>query len=239
MAFRYSPKIVTDGLVSYLDAANPKSFVSGSTVWNDLSKNSANGTLTNGPLYNSANGGSIVFDGTDDFVDNIGLVSSFSFIQNTGIYTISAWVKPSVLNKEMYILGNNNGTTTQKGFYFGTGNGTSITMFVTRGVVSSPVVNLTVNNFFLNTTDWVNIVIVGNGVTNQFYRNGVVSGATSNTSTLSVGDSSFSLGLGFVKNTTTSWLWNGSIAQTQIYNRALSVQEVQQNYNTIKSRFGL
>ena len=58
MAFNYSPKIVTNGLVLCLDAANPKSYVSGSTKWNDLSKNYLNGTLTNGPTFNSANGGS-------------------------------------------------------------------------------------------------------------------------------------------------------------------------------------
>ena len=45
MAFRYSPKIVTDGLVLYLDAANTKSYVSGSTTWNDLSKTPNNGSV--------------------------------------------------------------------------------------------------------------------------------------------------------------------------------------------------
>ena len=54
MAFRYSPKIVTDGLVLYLDAANPKSYVSGSTLWNDLTINSNNGVLTNGPTFSSS-----------------------------------------------------------------------------------------------------------------------------------------------------------------------------------------
>jgi hypothetical protein len=66
MSFNYSPKIVTDGLVLYLDAANTKSYVSGSTVWNDLSRSGYNGTLTNGPTFNISNGGSISFDGVDD-----------------------------------------------------------------------------------------------------------------------------------------------------------------------------
>jgi hypothetical protein len=235
------PNIIKDGLVLYLDVATNNSYnrYISTATWRDISGNGNNGTLVNGPTFSSSNGGNIVFDGTDDYVDNVGSVSSFSFIQNTGIYTISAWVKPSVINIEMYILGNNNGTSGQKGFYFGTGNGTSITMFASKGTAGIPVLSFTVSNCFLNTTDWVNIVVVGNGTTNQFYRNGVVFGASSNTSTLSVGDSSFSLGVGFVKNTTNSWLWKGAISNITIYNKALTATEVLQNYNATKSRFGL
>ena len=67
MAFSFSPKIVTDGLVLYLDAANPKSYVSGSTTWRDISRGGNNGTLVNGPTFDSGNGGNIVFDGVDDY----------------------------------------------------------------------------------------------------------------------------------------------------------------------------
>ena len=57
------PSIVTSGLVLFNDAANRKSYVSGSTSWRDISNNSNNGTLTNGPSFNGSNLGSIVFDG--------------------------------------------------------------------------------------------------------------------------------------------------------------------------------
>ena len=69
MAFSYSPKIVTDGLVLYLDAGNPYSYVSGSTNWNDLSRSMLSGSLVNGPTYNTGSLGSIVFDGVNDRVD--------------------------------------------------------------------------------------------------------------------------------------------------------------------------
>ena len=231
-----APPIVTNGLVLSLDAGNSKSYPGSGTSWSDLSGNRNTGTLTSGPTFSRNGGGSIVFDGTDDYVDTIGSVSTFSFIQNTGIYAISAWVKPSVLNKEMYICGNNSGTAAQKGFYLGT-TSTDISIVITRG--SGTVATLVVNSCFLNTTDWVNVVVVGNGITNQFYRNGVIFGASSNTSTLSTGDSSFSLGIGFIKNATTTWLWNGNISNTLIYNRALTASEIQQNYNALKSRFNL
>ena len=206
MATEYGNRsIVTSGLTLCLDAGNLKSYPTTGTTWTDLSRNGNNGTLVGGPTFSSLNGGSIVFNGSNQYIDNTGTVSTFSFIQNTGVYTISAWVKPSVLNKEMYICGNDSGTAAQKGF--------------------------------LNTTDWVNVVVVGNGITNQFYRNGVIFGASSNTSTLSTGDSSFSLGIGFIKNATTTWLWNGNVSNTLIYNRALSASEVLQNYNATKWRF--
>jgi hypothetical protein len=56
----------------YLDAGNASSYPGSGTTWTDLSGNGRNGTLTNGPTYSSANGGSIVFDGTDDFVQCTG-----------------------------------------------------------------------------------------------------------------------------------------------------------------------
>ena len=64
----HSPRIITDGLVLCLDAANRQSYPGSGTVWTDLA-GSNNGTLTNGPTFSSANGGSIVFDGVDDFIE--------------------------------------------------------------------------------------------------------------------------------------------------------------------------
>jgi hypothetical protein len=59
------PDIITDGLVLYLDAANTKSYIGSGTTWKDLSRNSNDGTLTNGPTFDSGNSGSIVFDGVE------------------------------------------------------------------------------------------------------------------------------------------------------------------------------
>ena len=68
MAYSTFKPIVTDGLVLNLDAANRRSFVSGSTVWYDLSGRGNTGTLNGGAGFNSANGGSITFDGIDEYV---------------------------------------------------------------------------------------------------------------------------------------------------------------------------
>ena len=85
-----SGHIVTDGLVLALDAANAKSYPGSGTTWSDLSGNRNTGTLTNGPTFNSGNGGGIVFDGVDDYVD-CGNSSTLQINQGT----ISAWVKTS------------------------------------------------------------------------------------------------------------------------------------------------
>jgi len=96
MSFNFSPKIVTDGLVLYLDAANTKSFISGSTTWNDISKNKNDGTLINGPTFNPNNMGSIVFDGLNDYV-NCGKNSSILFLIRSGLYLhreiLNRWFK--------------------------------------------------------------------------------------------------------------------------------------------------
>jgi hypothetical protein len=88
MAGTIAPNIVTDGLVLYLDAANTKSYVSGSTTWNDMSGFSNNGTLVNGPTFNSANGGSIVFDGVNDYVD-----CNSTIVNLNSSFTFASWVK--------------------------------------------------------------------------------------------------------------------------------------------------
>ena len=93
MAFSYGwrgPNIVKDGLVLYIDPGSPNSyFDKSSTVIKDISGNNITGTLVNGPTFNSANGGAIVFDGSNDYV-NLGI--NPSCYSPTG-FTIDAWVK--------------------------------------------------------------------------------------------------------------------------------------------------
>ena len=118
------PKIVNDGLVLYLDASAPNSYSPyfTPTTWKDLSgNNNNNGTLTNGPTFNSGNGGSIVFDGVNDLV-NIPSVN----LSSTNVITISFFCK--ILNYRQItnsgnilieITGNFNSQTT--GAYIGFG----------------------------------------------------------------------------------------------------------------------
>ena len=89
----YSPRIVTSGLVLALDAAERLSYPRTGTTWRDLSGNSNNGTLTNGPTFSAGNMGSIVFDGVDDYVN----IANSTSLQVADTFTVCAWIYPTTL----------------------------------------------------------------------------------------------------------------------------------------------
>ena len=210
--------IVTNGLVLCLDAANIKSYSGSGTTWSDLSGNSNTGTLTNGPTYSSANGGAIVFDGTNDY--STIATSGFPFGSSAG--TLSAWAKTDTIsggNRCIVSYGSNNTSLARllviinSTYYFG-------------GYAN----DITATGVPLNT--WFNMVGVYDGTNASMYINGsLVSGPTAKTwnavaSTAQIG-----------RGTYDGEYWDGSISQVSIYNRALSAAEVLQNYNALKDRY--
>ena len=230
--------VITNGLTYYVDAGYNGSYPTTGTTWYDISGNGYIGTLTNGPTFNSANGGSIVFDGIDDTISTIGTTSTFSFIQNTGVFTISAWVKLTDLSVARYFMGNNDGTTGSKGFYLGyQGNTGRLWLAITYGVGGQLTLSQSKVDFF-TLNEWVLVTCVGNGVNCQFYKNGIPFDTPSNFGTFSTGNSARDLNIGRINSFNSSY-WKGDIALTQIYNRPLSSDEVLQNFNAQKSRFGL
>ena len=88
-------QIVTDGLVLCLNASDRNSYVSGSTTWNDVSGQGNNGTLTNGPTFNSSNGGTIITDAVDDTIQ-----VNYNFAQHSTI-TINFFANSSYINESM------------------------------------------------------------------------------------------------------------------------------------------
>ena len=76
-----------------LDAGDRNSYIGSGTNWNDLSGNNYNGTLTNGPIFNVSNGGSIVFDGINDYVD----ISTAKLFTTTK-FSLGFWVKVASFN---------------------------------------------------------------------------------------------------------------------------------------------
>ena len=84
--------VVTDNMVVYLDAGNNSSYSGSGTSWNDISGNSNNFTLTNGPTYSSSDGGAIVFDGTNDFARSAANASFFAF-GTSNDYSYGVWAK--------------------------------------------------------------------------------------------------------------------------------------------------
>jgi hypothetical protein len=241
MSFAHSPKIVTDGLVLSLDAGNTKSYVSGSTTWFDKSGFSNNGTLTNGPTFNTGSLGSIVFDGVDDYV-NCGNNPSVD-ITGTGL-TLSAWVYRTALNS--------NASNFRRIIEKAAAYPALQYSFVTSPVSSPPGEGRLLLDLYLNSSipafatgstqlqlnTWYHAVGTYDGSFRKIYLNGVLDGQlattgniTSTTSSLVIGD--------YLPGPGATYAWNGRIASTQIYNRALTQAEITQNFNALRGRFGI
>lgn len=228
MAFIHSPKIVTDGLVLALDAGNVKSYVSGSTTWFDKSGFSNNGTLTNGPTFSSANLGSIVFDGVDDYVQTL-----TGSIANNSSFTLSCWFKITTLNSTYRPLvdGGNLGSGTA-GYTLSIDNTNKLFIAANAGYVS---VTTT-----LNTNTWyyvVGVASAGSPYNLSVYVNGVL-GTVSASATTNVLTNNFSY-VRVGENCSNGFRFPGNIAATQIYNRALTQAEITQNFNSLRGRFGI
>jgi hypothetical protein len=230
-----TPPIVTNGLVLYLDAANSKSYVSGSTTWSDMSGNSNTGTLISGSGYSNQNGGSIVFDGVDDYVFKNSPI-------NTGQnFSVFAWIRPGSINIRNAIVGNSYSYSSTVGWYFATATayaGTLNTFFLSVGG-DNAYRTATNSSITLNTWNFIGGVVTNGGADIRLYANGIETGysggvLSANTVTYSVNE--FNIGRRYSANTEP---FIGRIAQTQIYNRALTQAEITQNYNATKTRFNL
>lgn len=214
------PRVVTDGLLLYLDAANPKSYPGSGSTWYDLTNNKNNGSI-NEPTFNSLNYGGFVFNGIDDVID-------IPAINLVGDLTISQVIKVSDLNQGPMPIGGGNaaGGTTYWGYiWFRDFGGISFTVNGESGSV-----------FNVSPTKWINKLIYYTVVRNSnmayIYINGILEDSmgmvTDDFTIRTVGNSYDSF-----------YTCDGTIYSTKIYNRALSADEITQNYNAIRSRFSL
>jgi hypothetical protein len=233
MGFYRGPNVVTNGLVLNLDAANTKSYVSGSTTWRDLSGNNNSGSLVNGPTFNSANGGSIVFDGVDDYV-NFGSIPALEF-QGTSSFSIEVTFKPytPLINKYPALISRHSLSSPRTGYAMVLGNFDGSTFISierwgsgTQNAASFiPTMSELNNNCIVQSTyDGLNLNLYANGN----LKNSIVSNVSQGVGTPL-----------YVARLDTTHYLNTNIYNIRIYNRALSASEVAQNYNAQKSRFNL
>jgi hypothetical protein len=236
------PNIITDSsLVLYLDAANNKSYVSGSTTWNDISRGGNNGTLTNGPTFNTGSGGSIVFDGVDDYVDCNNTIGNFG----TSSFTCNFWIYPLISslssNKEYGIINKNNNFQNSQGWAIELSTWGHTYPFPIIDILSfntgEPIFGIGLVSTPISTGTWSNFNLIRTGNKFDSYINGNLS-STSTSSGVGLNvDNSFNLTI--AKKSPWQQYFKGNISTTQLYNRALSSSEVLQNYNALKSRYGL
>ena len=241
MGISAGPDMIQNGLVLALDAADRNSYISGSTTWTDISGNNTNGTLINGPTFSSANGGSLFFDGTNDYITLPStIIPATSNWTYSSFFNFNQLVTGSVLYSQYIAIGNNGRliirlsdavqNTSQFALFLGSGTGYSSTSIYTNTTAS------------INTN--YNLTIVRSSqYTYNIYVNGVFDTGSTTAFTANILQTTPVIGginIGGVNPTpATADFLNGRIYSTTIYNRALSAQEVLQNYNATKTRFGL
>lgn len=218
MGLSHSPSIVTNGLVLCLDAGNRKSYPGIGTAWTDL-VSSGIGTIFNGPTYNSSNGGSLVFDTAGQSYTTSLITTTFA---NT---TQSIWFKWSGVNVTGTIIYLGNSGSNGLGLYIGSSGTPSNQLGVLYGGVSFNALPSSVTL----TTNWSNFVVTRSSNTTTLYQNGSLFTSTTNAPATSA-SYPFSGNVGGV---------GGNISNISFYNRALTLAEIQQNYNALRGRFGV
>lgn len=218
--------ISNSGLVLHLDAGNPASYSGSGTTWNDLSGNGSNVTLSN-TTFSSANGGSIVFNGTTsyaDFTANIG---------NTSVVSVEMWVKTNSL-------------TSPTGMYFGFGvydvwtSGGNIGYNTSAGDLHG--VTSSQADYLGIVGGWRHLVFImnaGSKTNNKIYVNGESQTMNQIYGTFGTVNSNFNAGIGRISSWSNdlNWRMNMNVANFKVYKRELTQQEITNNFNANKSRF--
>lgn len=222
MSVGYNPSIVTSGLVLCLDAGNPRSYSGTGTVWNSVSGNVSTGTLTNGVTYSSTNTGVLVFDGVDDRVNVVNSLSSLSNL------TIELFLRTAVVDGTQNIfldqfssLRYEISTNNKFNIHLGNGSAWAYTFLPSTTTVQA-------NTWYQTAWTW-------NGSTAVMYVNGVAENSLTNAAASS-GTGNITLGQ---HTPDTSYAWAGSMGSVKIYNTALSADQVLQNFNAQRTRYGI
>jgi hypothetical protein len=227
MATHYNPRIVTDGLVLCLDAANPNSYSGSGNTWKDLSGNGNNGTLVNGVGYSN---GSLSFDGSNDHV-----TIPYPLFTSPTQLTIGGWFRKvsGGANYETVLHQSKDSTIGASAYWFGVDLNDNITATIgaRTGVgwsAGQTTITVSYNNWYFVCASW-------NGSTVSVYVNGEFIKSYSLTTYTDPGTAT-RLG---ASQDGGGYLFSGFIGQTFIYTKGLSASEVKQNYNALKGRFNL
>jgi hypothetical protein len=218
------PGIVTTNLSMFLDAGNASSYPGSGTAWTDLSGNSRNGTLTGGPTYTSADGGSIVFDGTNDFVQCSGSITATAA-------TFVIWMRRNGSQDDFDGI-----------IYSRSATATGISFF---GITNK--ISYTWNNA-ANTYTWdsglvipdltwcmVAVSVTSTAATAYLCQSSGITSATNTVSHASTTLDDIKIG----QDDLGGRYFTGNIAIAQLYNIALSAEQVAQNFAADRARFGL
>lgn len=234
MSAQHGATIVTSGLTMMLDAANTKSYPGSGTAWRDISGNGITGTLTNSPVYNTNNQGYFSFSRASSQYVNIGTSAILQSL--TSAITISAWclftsfpptgVAGYNIYDSTYV-----GSVEQTYLSLNNFSGQALLSVGTFTGFASNEATYSYNNLAIN--KWYHIVGGYTGTAWVLYVNGRLVQSTVAGGPTAVPSSLFTIASG------NSGYFNGNMASIQVYNRALSADEVQQNFNAYRGRYGI
>ena len=252
---KFDNTIVQQGLVLNLDAANPYSYAGAGTTWYDVSGAVNDFTAVNSPTYSA---GEFILNGSTQYF-SISTGSGF-FISSTNnfyadvgyAWSISIWFKfpvsPTTVRNST--INGGNCSYSMIGNAGGIGGAETLSLFVSGGDSSTSAGGLApyycvvgvrgsktqLSAGSVNTNTWNHVVVTWNGSAGRGYFNGVDKGA------LNIGANAMQVSgytVGATAGGASSHVFEGSLSQVFVYNRALSAAEVLQNYNATKGRFGL
>lgn len=219
----FGPDVVTDGLISYLDAGNPLSYPGTGTNWTNINGSTFNGTLTNGPTFDPNNMGSIVFDGSNDYV-----TTSSSIVVTTA--TLLIWVNRNGPQNNYSGLFYSRGATASGLGFYSTSNNLSYTW------------NNAPNTYNFNSgllvpnLQW-SMCAVTISTSNAVLYVGSSNGLFSNTNNVSHTAST-------INALRVAWdaYWSpfkGKASIAMFYDRDLTAAEIKQNFDAMKGRYGI
>jgi hypothetical protein len=239
------PNIVMPGLILNLDAGITQSYPGSGTTWTDINGlgPNNNGTLTNGPTFNTDGGGSIMFDGVDDYVTlgpDFGSINGPEFSYGIIFYWDGTNMNRGLMGKRnsspfnQYNIGvrggpNNPASSNVLSTFNAPDNAENSTLYAQM-------------QYTLPFEGWYYAIVNIKTTVQRLYVNGVLrSSDTRNYTnrTFNITGRNFYVGTVTSDNNTPGLLWNNKIAIVHLYDRSLSDSEIQQNYNALKGRFGL
>ena len=230
--------IVSDGLILNYDFGSAETYPGiGNTAQNLIGSGFA-GTLNNGPAYSVLGGGSLTFDGTNDYISSLdpGLALPF---------TMSVWVYFNSLSGWQTIIGQDTSVAVPRGrFYFQRANLNSAPDNIIAGRINFSLVkpdgNVWVINSLANptTSTWTNYTVVISSSLMSLYQNGVLQDSLGGIFSLQAGTGPITYGVGWYDSVLADYC-NLNLANVQIYNRALNQSEISQNFNATRNKFGI
>jgi hypothetical protein len=221
---KFANTIVQQGLTGNFDAGNPYSYAGAGTTWFDVSGNNYTGSLTNGPTYSNQ---TILFDGTNDFID---LTTANVAVSSNGARSIYLWMRTTYTSNMAFI---------------GTGTAANSQTFNVVKYSGNYVGVMGYNNDYypgsgnsgITITDgiWHYIGVSFDGTNLRTYVDGILDNTSGTITYSTTGQNNF---IGKANHTGNENYFNGNMGLVQFYNRSLSGAEVLQNYNATKGRFG-